>query len=277
MGRETNMMIKNTPEGNKIEWKIEGRDKQRRSKGKYGCKQCYHSTIVRIPETLMPLITNNEEYTYIYEYFDKVCILPEAPENYQSTKTKLLTTKRLPTATMEVPTKIFDTCTMDYATITYDPNKKDYATNRPGLITIDVGGENKRKWIKRDMDIENRQIIYKEHVQVTNVPEGIHLHKDLVRILNPEKLYIYYYEGEFYLTDIDPNVECIETCEENFREDLFDYGIIDNSHEFICLALCMDEQDPSNNLKPKILIKAIKPEKMKDKCNGNNIYGIEYN
>lgn len=255
------MIIKNTPNGTQIEWKMEGRDKQRRSKGKHGCKQCYHATQIRIPETLMPLITHDKAYTYIYEYFDKVCLLPEAPENEKSTKTKLLSTVKSPTATMEVPSKLFDTANMDYAIITYDPNKKDYATNRPGLVTMDIGGTNNRKWIKMEIDEENRQIIYKEHVQVTNVPEGIHLHRDMTRILNPEKLYIYYHDGEFYLTDIDPNVECIETCEKYFKEDLFDYGIIDNSHELIHLVLCIDEVDPSNRLKPKILIKAIGPQK----------------
>lgn len=254
------MIIKQSEKQTKIEWKLEAKDKQRRGKGKYGVKRCFHAAKVRLPATLVPLVSNDKTYTYLYEYFDKVCLLPEPPENEDYVKCRLISAKKIQTAELEIPSKIFETSTMDYAIFTYCPNKNDYATNRPGLLTLDVGGENKRKWLKRTIGYETRQITYTEHVQTYNTPEGIHLHKDLTRILNPEKLYIYYYEGEFYLTDIDPNVECIETSEEYFKDDLFDYGIVKNSHELINLVLFIDELDPSNMLKPKIKIQAIEPQ-----------------
>lgn len=255
------MKIKETVEGKPLlEWKIRAKDKPRRSKGKHGAKRCFHAVQIRIPQELLPLITNDKKYTYIYEYFDKVCLTPEPPENQKYTKMKLISAN-LPTALLEVPAKIFETSTMKNAIITYEPDKEDYSTGKKGLIRIDEEGTDKRKWIKREIKPETQQIQYSQHIQTLNTPPGTYLHQDLLKIINPQQLYIYQINQKFYLTDIQPTTEHIQTNEENLIDDLKYHHIIQNSDEKFNLLLSLKELDPSNHTKPKIEIEIQPPEK----------------
>lgn len=249
------MRVQETPKkGISLKWKFKARDKQRRIKGKYGVKQCFHGVDVRIPNEMIPLISNDGTSTYVYEDFEKVCLVPEKPKNEKSQKMKITSKETAPTSVMEVPTKIFETDIAEYVTFEYFPNRKDNGTGREGTMIMDVEGYNPRKFIKRKIDLENAIFTYTEHVQTINTPEGIHLHKDLCKILDPNKLFVYFHEGEYYLTDVPlENKEYITTDEENLKNDLIHYDIVKYDQEVIQIQLYVNEKDPLSN-KPKIKI-----------------------
>lgn len=249
------MRIDDNPrKGISLKWKFKARDKQRRIKGKYGVKQCFHGVDVRIPNEMIPLISNDGVSTYVYEDFEKVCLVPEKPKNEKYQKMKITSKETAPTSVMEVPTKIFETDTAEYVTFEYFPNRKDNGTGREGSMIIDVGGYNPRKFIKRKIDLENATFTYTEHVQTINTPEGIHLHEDLRKILDPNRLYVYMYDGEFYLTDVTPhNTSYMMTDEENLKDDLIRNNVVSYDQELIQFRLYVNEKD-IYSINPKIKI-----------------------
>lgn len=245
--------------GIKVEWKFVGINKSRRQKNRQGHVVAAHATTITIPRELADIISNDDTYTYVYEYFDKAVITPnQPPEDVTFKKVRLNNTTKSKESNkrFELPNVFLDTYSTKYATISYYPNRVDYVSHEKGLFLIDTCGDSPRKHIKRKINTDNNTISYDVYIRQSNAPEDICFHQDIKNII-PSNIYLYILDDTIYLTNSQPGIECIETTEENLIDVLFKQGLIDVKTQKIEYVLYLDENDKINKKVPKIILNPV--------------------
>lgn len=254
------MQIKENKNGIEIEYTYKARRKERVGRLKNGIKQGINAVITTIPIDLIPLISEDQQYTYIYEHFETMCMTAQQPPEditYKRMKLSAQSHGKRTSMIMEIPNKFFNTKKMKNVKITYHPNRKDYLTRKQGLITIDAVGLAPRKHLKRVIDSQTHTITYTQYIYQTSKLPRIVLHQDLATILDTEHLYIYNMDDTWYITSKQPITEHITTKEETLIESLEKHNIIRDDSEKISFKLYLKEKDPTNKQYPKITMKII--------------------
>ena len=243
--------------GLKIEWNVKGRNKLRVRKNKKGIQKAFQGTVVKIPYELVQLISHDGTYTYLYEHFEKIIATPDQPPKevtYHKARLNNSSKNEKPNAITEIPSKFFDTSTMEYAKYTYYPYKKDYITKKPGIVTMETYGDNKRKHLKRRVNTKNRTINYSTYIYQTQVPEGIYFHEDLTHLLDMDELYVYVLKDQVYISSYKPSIECIHTSESKLVDDLLYHHFIDEYTAQIHFHVFIDKKDFYDKFSPMITI-----------------------